>query len=85
MKPVARKGDMHTCPLCKVVTPIVTGSKRSKTDGRPTACVGDKTACGAVIVEGSSRMQTDGKPTAYLGSKTSHGGVIISGSPRSTT
>lgn len=83
-KPIARKGDMHVCPLCKVTTPIATGSPRSKTDGKPTARVGDKTGCGATIVVGSGQSTTDNKPTAYLGSTTDHGGTITTGSSRST-
>lgn len=83
-RPIARKGDLHVCPLCKVTTPIVTGSARSKTDGKPTAAVGDKTGCGATIVVGSSQSTTDDKPTAYLGSTTDHGGQITTGSPRGT-
>ena len=81
-KPIARKGDMHVCPLCRITTPIVTGSARSKTDGLPTARLGDKTGCGAQIVVGSSKSTADGKPVAYLGSTTDHGGKIITGSPR---
>ena len=81
-KPIARKGDMHVCPLCKVTTPITTGSPRSKTDGQPTARVGDKTGCGATITQGSSRSSEDGRAIAYLGSPTDHGGQIITGSPR---
>lgn len=80
MLPVARLGDKHACPLCKVVTPIVEGAANWKTDNKPTACVGHKTACGAVIVQGSSMSSIDGKPIAYLGCGTSHGGKIISGS-----
>ncbi len=84
-KPIARKGDMHTCPIPgHGVTPITTGSGRSKTDGKPTARVGDKTGCGATIIVGSSSSKTDGQPTAYLGSTTNHGGTIISGSSRGT-
>jgi len=82
MKPVARVGDMHACPIQgHGVTPIVSGSA-SKVDGAPVARVGDKTGCGATIVQGSSVSSTDGKPTAYLGCTTDHGGKIITGSPK---
>ena len=78
MKPVARKGDLHSCPIPgHGVTPIVTGSG-SKVEGQPVARVGDKTGCGATIVQGASSSTTDGQPTAYLGSATDHGGTIIS-------
>lgn len=82
MLPVARLGDKHVCPLCKVVTPIVGGAANWKTDNKPTACIGDKAACGAVIIQGSSMSKINGKGIAYLGCSTSHGGKIISGSPK---
>jgi len=81
MLPVARVGDMHVCPLCKVPTPIVMGSPFHKADGRPVARVGDTTGWGATITLGSSVHKADGRPIAYLGSVTSHGGTIIQGSP----
>ncbi|MBT0958120.1 PAAR domain-containing protein [Alphaproteobacteria bacterium KMM 3653] len=83
MVPVARMGDKHACPLCKVVTPIVGGSAVHTCDGKPVARVGDKTGCGATIIKGSSQSTADGKPVAYMGAQTSHGGTIITGSPQS--
>lgn len=78
MKPVARLGDSHSCPIPgHGVTPIVSGSQSTE-DGLPIARVGDKTGCGAAIVQGSSVSSTDGRPTAFLGSATDHGGKIIS-------
>jgi uncharacterized Zn-binding protein involved in type VI secretion len=56
--PVARMGDLHTCPIPgHGVTPIVTGSLDTVTEGMPNARIGDVTACGAVIVTGS--LDTD--------------------------
>ncbi|MCE8003438.1 MULTISPECIES: PAAR domain-containing protein [Halomonadaceae] len=80
MKPIARKGDLHRCPIPgHGVTEIVSGSP-SQVEGQPVARVGDKTGCGATIIEGASSSTTDGRPTAYLGCKTDHGGEIITAS-----
>lgn len=81
MMPVARVGDKHVCPLCKVVTPIISGSPFHQADGRPVARLGDMTGCGATIVLASVFHKADGKGIAYLGSTTTHGGTIIEGSP----
>jgi uncharacterized Zn-binding protein involved in type VI secretion len=80
MKPIARKGDLHRCPIPGYgTTEIITGSS-SKVEGQPVARVGDKTGCGATIIEGSSHSNHDGRPTAYLGCKTDHSGEIITAS-----
>ncbi|MBS3668241.1 PAAR domain-containing protein [Vreelandella boliviensis] len=80
MKPVARKGDLHRCPIPgHGTTEIITGSL-SFVEGQPVARVGDKTGCGATIIEGSSHSNHDGRPTAYLECKTDHGGEIITAS-----
>ena len=52
--PVARMGDLHSCPIPgHGVTPIITGSLTTITEGKPNARIGDMTGCGAVIVTGS--------------------------------
>ena len=79
MLPVARLGDVHTCPIHGPNT-IIEGGK-AKVDGLPVARRGDKTACGATIIMGSSASMDDNKPIAYLGCTTSCGGVISTGSP----
>ncbi|MGH1331706.1 MAG: PAAR domain-containing protein [Paracoccaceae bacterium] len=79
MKPVARLGDTHACPI-HGANSIISGSSISTCDGKPVATVGDKTSCGAVILTGSAAAMVDGKPTAHIGSQTSHGGLIITGS-----
>ncbi|MBV1711332.1 MAG: PAAR domain-containing protein, partial [Desulfomicrobium sp.] len=49
-----RMGDLHVCPIPgHGVTPIVTGSFDTITEGLPNARIGDITACGAIIVTGS--------------------------------
>ena len=51
---VARVGDMHSCPIPgHGVTPIVTGSPDTFTEGKPTARSGSITGCGASIIGGS--------------------------------
>lgn len=80
MLPIARLTDQHDCPR-HGKNQIITGNTEALVDGLPIACVGDKTACGAVIIRGSSMSMIDGKSVAYKGSQTSHGGVIITGSP----
>ncbi|MEL6127103.1 MAG: PAAR domain-containing protein [Pseudomonadota bacterium] len=79
MLPVARLGDVHTCPICG--PNVIVQGGIAKVDGLPVARMGDKTACGAAIVTGSSMSKDDNKPIAYLGSTTTHGGVISTGSP----
>jgi uncharacterized Zn-binding protein involved in type VI secretion len=54
----ARKGDLHSCPLKgHGVTPITTGSSSVNIEGRPSARVGDRTGCGAVITSGSPDVE----------------------------
>jgi uncharacterized Zn-binding protein involved in type VI secretion len=80
MKPIARLGDLHSCPKKGHGTSaIVSVAADSDAGGRPIATVGDRTGCGAIIIEGSSKMSIDGRPVAYVGCKTSHGGTIITG------
>lgn len=56
-KPVARIGDLHSCPIGgdhpHKVTPIVPGSaclNRPMVMGRPMAMAGDRSACGATLL-----------------------------------
>ena len=80
MKPIARMGDSHSCPL-HGNNVITSGSSGMSVNGQAVACLGDMTACGATIVEGAPSKMINGKLVAYLGAKTSHGGVITSGDP----
>ena len=76
MKPIARLGDLHSCPKKgHGTTPIVSVASDSEVDGQRVATVGDKTGCGATIVQGSSTMDMNGKPIAYVGCKTSQTGL----------
>lgn len=52
--PVARMGDLHSCPLDgHGVTPITSGSGCVLIEGQPVARIGDTTGCGATISSGS--------------------------------
>jgi uncharacterized Zn-binding protein involved in type VI secretion len=82
MRPLARLGDPHLCPL-HGPNAIVKVASESSCDARPIAAVGDLTGCGAVILTGSSAMTVDGRKAALIGSTTSHGGIIQQGSPGS--
>lgn len=55
-KPVARKGDLHSCPE-HGVSAIVTGSGKIFIENQPAARVGDRTGCGAVIISGSPDIE----------------------------
>lgn len=48
-RPVARKGDMVTCPKCGGIHPIVDGAPALGSD-RPIALEGMRTACGASLI-----------------------------------
>ncbi len=91
MKPAARLGDMHTCPLVNpgpvphVGGPISgPGIPNVLIGGIPAATVGDMCVCVGPpdsIAAGSSKVLIGGKPAARMGDATSHGGVIVAGCP----
>jgi len=91
MKPAARLGDMHTCPLVNpgpvphVGGPISgPGVPNVLIGGIPAATVGDLCVCVGPpdsIAAGSSKVLIGGKPAARMGDMTSHGGVIVAGCP----
>lgn len=78
MKPVVLVGHAHSCPLHGMGS-VVTGAAFVSAIGRPAACVGDVTSCGAKIVSGSSEVTIDGKGVAREGDMTDHGGVLTQG------
>jgi uncharacterized Zn-binding protein involved in type VI secretion len=91
MKPAARLGDMHTCPLVNpgpvphVGGPVSgPGVPNVLIGGVPAATVGDMCVCVGPpdsIAAGSTKVMIGGKPAARLGDMTSHGGVIVAGCP----
>jgi len=93
MKPAARLGDMHTCPMVTPGTPPVphVGGPVSGPcvpavliGFMPAATVGDMCVCVGppdTIAMGSSKVMIGGKPAARMGDSTVHGGVIVAGCP----
>lgn len=56
--PVARVGDLHSCPIVgHGVTPITTGSGSVEAEGAAVARIGDSCGCGAVISDGSPDVE----------------------------
>lgn len=53
-RPIARKGDLTTCPKCKGIYPIVQGNDGMVVDGQAAAFHGARTACGATLIAGQS-------------------------------
>ena len=53
-KPMAGKGNMVFCPLCKGEFPIIEGSDTYRVNGVPVALDGMKTACGASLIASAS-------------------------------
>ena len=53
-KPMAGKGNMVFCPLCKGEFPIIEGSDTYRVNGVPVALDGMKTACGASLIANPS-------------------------------
>lgn len=64
-KPVARVGDMATCPLHKGAFPIVSGDPTLIIDGQPVARHGDRLACGCqVLAQQQQHVLIDAGPAA---------------------
>jgi uncharacterized Zn-binding protein involved in type VI secretion len=54
-KLVARKGDLHSCPIPRHgITPIVTASSKVRSQGKAVAGITSRCGCGATITTGSS-------------------------------
>jgi uncharacterized Zn-binding protein involved in type VI secretion len=54
-KPMAGKGHIVMCPLCKGPFPIAEGSSTYSVNGIPVALDGMKTTCGATLIASGSR------------------------------
>jgi uncharacterized Zn-binding protein involved in type VI secretion len=92
MKPAARIGDMHACPMVTpgappvphVGGPVTTGCPTVLIGGMPAARVSDLTTCAGPpdpIILGSITVFIGGMPAARIGDMTSHGGQIVQGCP----
>ncbi|MFP3862456.1 PAAR domain-containing protein [Pseudomonas capeferrum] len=53
-KPMAGKGNIVFCPLCKGEFPIIEGSDTYRVNGVPVALDGMKTACGGSLIASAS-------------------------------
>ncbi|MBL4647618.1 MAG: type VI secretion system tip protein VgrG [Gammaproteobacteria bacterium] len=90
LMPLARQGDVHTCPKhngqgrAHTGGPILAGSHSTYADKQPVARLGDPTHCDvegpSAIAQGTPNITADGKPMAKLSHAISHGGALISGS-----
>ncbi len=93
MKPAARVGDMHVCPMvtpgvppiphvgCPIMPP---GALTVLVGGMPAACMGDMATCVGppdTIALGSVTVLIGGKPAARMGDMCAHGGTIVMGYP----
>lgn len=93
MKPAARIGDMHVCPMVTPGTPPIPHVGGPVTGpcvptvligGMPAATVGDMCTCVGppdTIAMGSTTVMIGGKPAARMGDSTAHGGTIVIGCP----
>lgn len=93
MKPAARIGDMHVCPMVTpglppiphVGGPIVSpGGPTVIIGGMPSATLGSQCVCVGppdVVILGSTKVLIANKPAARMGDSTAHGGTIVVGCP----
>ena len=94
MKPAARVGDMHVCPM-QTPTPVgpvphvggpilPPGCPTVLIGNMPAATMGDMATCVGppdAIVMGSATVLIGNKPAARMGDSTAHGGTIVVGCP----
>ena len=54
---VARKGDLHSCPIPgHGITPLISASQDVAAQGLGVVRIGDEAGCGAIIISGSSSV-----------------------------
>lgn len=93
MKPAARIGDPHLCPMVTPGTPpvphvggpVVSGSPNVLIGSVPAARVSDTAVCVGppdVIALGSATVLIGSMPAARMGDLTVHGGSIAAGFPQ---
>jgi len=91
MKPAARVGDMHICPMMDGPKPHVGGPilppgvPTVLIGGMPAATLGSMATCASApdsIIVGSATVLIGGRPAARLGDQTVHGGFITMGFPQ---
>ncbi len=90
MKPAARIGDMHVCPMVTPGTPpiphvggpISVGAPTVLIGMMPAARLGDMAVCVGppdTIALGSATVMIANMPAARMGDMTAHGGNIVVG------
>ena len=87
MKPAARLGDQHTCPVADPSPhtggPVAgPGAPAVLIEDMPAAVIGDLCTCAGppdTIAAGSSTIFIAEKPAARAGDSTAHGGVLTAG------
>lgn len=91
MKPAARIGDMHVCPMVNpgpvphVGGPVALGCPTVLIGFMPAARIGDMAVCVGppdTIAMGSATVLIGGMPAARMGDMTAHGGSIVMGFPQ---
>lgn len=93
MKPAARVGDMHVCPMVTPGVPPIPhvggpilppGGIPVLIGGMPAARLGDMATCVGppdTIALGSMTVMIGGKPAARMGDMCAHGGTVVMGYP----
>lgn len=93
MKPAARAGDMHVCPMVTPGVPPIPhvggpimppGAPTVLIGNMPAARVGDMATCVGppdTIALGSMTVLIANMPAARMGDMTAHGGSIVVGCP----
>lgn len=91
MPPLARVGDMHTCPMVNpsgsphVGGPIMPpGDATVLINGQPAAVGSGMCTCAGPpdsLIMGSTTVIIGGKPAIRMGDTTAHGGQVVVGSP----
>ena len=88
MKPAARVGDMHVCPMVTGVVPHVggpilpPGAPMVLIGGMPAATAGGMATCVGPpdsLILGSFKVLVQNKPLVRLGDSTAHGGAVVLG------
>ncbi|WP_211829594.1 PAAR domain-containing protein [Kistimonas asteriae] len=92
MRPAARAGDMHVCPMQTPAVPpiphvggpllpmpctVLIGNLPAATLGQLCVCVGPPDS----VIMGSCTVLINNKPAARMGDPTAHGGTIVMGMP----
>ena len=92
MKPAARMGDFHMCPMVTpgvppiphVGGPVIAKGLTVLTCFLPQATVGDNAICVGppdTIAMGAFTVLVGGKPAARMGDTCMHGGMVMLGAP----